>query len=100
MIDTPNEVAIHALNKEMQRIKCRVPTSHWYLFGSITSTKRPINDLDLLVIYDTAADCITIRDELASICERFPIHLLLMTPSEEAKLNFIQSEGAVEISPL
>ena len=36
---------------------------------------------------------------LASICARFPIHLLLMTPSEEAEGKFIQGQGAIEITP-
>ena len=88
-----------ALDKEMQRIRMRVPTSRWFVFGSITTTMRPVGDIDLLVVGKTAADCATVRAELSSLCTRIPIHLLLMTPSEEAEANFIQGEDAVEIIP-
>lgn len=53
----------------------------------------------MLVICKTTADCTTVRAELASICARFPIHLLLMTPSEEAEVKFVQGESAAEITP-
>ena len=99
MTDASEAVVIRALYDEMQRIGGHVPNSRWFFFGSITTTKRPVGDFDLLVICKTAADCIAVRTELASICERLPIHLLLMIPSEEAEVNFIQSERAVELNP-
>jgi hypothetical protein len=99
MTDALEEIAIRSLYNEVQRIKDRVPHSQWYLFGSITTTKRPVDDFDLLVICKTAADCIAVRTELAAICEQLPIHLLIMTPSEEAEVNFIRRERAVELNP-
>jgi predicted nucleotidyltransferase len=99
MTDAPEEIAVRAIYEEMRRIRARVPTSRWFFFGSITTTKRPVGDIDLLVVCKTTVDCTTVRAELASICARFPIHLLLMTPSEEAEVKFIQGESAVEIAP-
>jgi hypothetical protein len=99
MIDAPEETAVRALYEEMQRIRARVPTSRWFLFGSITTTKRPVGDIDLLVVCKTNADCTTVRTELAAISAQFPIHLLLMTPMEEAEVKFIHTENAVEITP-
>ena len=99
MTEAPEEIAVCALYEEMQRIRARVPTSRWFFFGSIVATKRPVGDIDLLVVCETTADCATVRAELASICARFPIHLLLMTPSEEAEVKFIRGESAVEITP-
>ena len=99
MTDALEGIAIRALYEEMHRIRARVPTSRWFLFGSITTTKRPVGDIDLLVVCKTTADCTTVRAELASICARFPAHLLLMTTSEEAEVRFIQDESTVEISP-
>ena len=99
MTDAPEVMAIRALYNEMQRIRNRVPSNRWFFFGSITTTKRPVGDFDLLLICETAADCKTVRTELASICAQFPIHLLLMTPSEEAQGNFIQREKAVGLNP-
>jgi hypothetical protein len=97
MTGTPEEIALRALYKEMQRIRARVP-SRWFLFGSITTTRRPVKDIDLLVVCKTIGGCATARAELASICGRFPIHLLLMTSSEEAGVKFIQGQSAVEIT--
>lgn len=98
MTDALEEIAIRPLYEEMQRIRARVPTSRWFFFGSITTTKRPVRDIDLLVVCKTTADCTTVRAELTSICARFPIQLLLMTASEEAEVKFIQGESAVEIT--
>jgi predicted nucleotidyltransferase len=98
MTQAPEEIAVRALYEEMRRITARVPASRWFFFGSITTTKRPVGDIDLLVVCKTTCDCATVRAELASICERFPIHLLLMTLIEEAEVKFIQSECAVDIT--
>lgn len=99
MTDAPEEVAIRALHEEMQRIRVRVPASRWFLFGSIVTTMRPFGDIDLLVVCKTAAECATVRAALVSVCARFPIHLLLMTLSEESEVKFVQSENAIEITP-
>ena len=61
--------------------------------------KRPVGDIDLLVVCKISADDAMVRAELAPVCSRFPIHLLLMTPAEEAEVKFIQGESAVEITP-
>jgi hypothetical protein len=98
MTDPPEEIAVRALYEEMQRIRARVPTSRWYVFGSITTTKRPVGDIDLLVLCETTADCTAVRAELASICAEFPIHLLLMTLSEETEVKFVEGERAIEIT--
>jgi predicted nucleotidyltransferase len=97
MTDALEEIAVRPLCEEMKRIRARVPTSRWFFFGSITTTKRPVGDIDLLVVCETTADCTTVRAKLASICARFPIHLLLMTASEEAEVKFIQGESAMEL---
>jgi hypothetical protein len=98
MTDSSDEIAVRALYKEMQRIRAQIPNSRWFSFGSITTSKRPVGDLDLLVVCETDADCATVRNELVSICVRFPIHLLLMTQREETEVNFIRHEQAVEIT--
>jgi predicted nucleotidyltransferase len=99
MTDALEEIVLRALYEEMQRIRAQAPTSRWFLFGSITTAERPLGDIDLLVVCKTTANCATVRVELAAICARFPIHLLLMTSREEAEVKFIQSESAVEITP-
>jgi hypothetical protein len=98
MTNAFGEVAVQALYRDMHRIEAQVPTSRWYVFGSITTTKRPVGDIDLLVVCETTAACRLVRAELAVICARYPIHLLLMTRSEEKEVNFIDGEGAIEIT--
>lgn len=93
------EIVIRAVYNEMQRIRGIAPNSRWFFFGSITTTKCPVGDFDLLVICKTTADCIAVRTELAPICARFPIHLMLMTQSEEEEINFIQGSRAIELNP-
>ena len=100
MTGAPEEIAVREIYNEMERTRAQVPASRWFFFGSITTTKRPVGDIDLLVVCETTADCIAVRAELAWICAHFPIHLLLlMTASEEAEVNFIRGESAVEITP-
>ena len=98
VIEAPDQIAVRALHEEMQRIRALVANSRWFLYGSITTTKRPVGDIDLLVVCKTAADCTTVRTELTSICARFPIHLLLMTRREEEEIKFIMGERAVEVT--
>jgi len=98
MSDSPEENAVRAIYKEMQRIRAQVPGSRWYFFGSIVGTKSPVKDIDLLVVCETTCDCTTVRAELTSVCVVLPIHLLIMTLREELEVNFIQGERAIEIS--
>lgn len=79
-------------------MRAQFPSSRWYLFGSVTTAKRPVGDIDLLVVCENTAECASARAELAAICTQFPIHLLLMTPNEEAEVEFIQSENAIELT--
>jgi hypothetical protein len=98
MTDAPEDIAIRALYGEVHRIRARAPTSRWYLFGSVTTKKRPVGDIDLLVVCETTGACRLVRAELALICAQYPIHLLLMTTSEETEVDFIKGGGAVEIN--
>jgi predicted nucleotidyltransferase len=66
-------------------------------FGSVTTTKRPVSDIDILVVCEQDADCAKVRSALADVCAEYPIHLLLMTRAEEAEVNFIRGEHAIEI---
>jgi predicted nucleotidyltransferase len=91
-------LVVRAVREETQRIKKLVPTSRWFLFGSITIPERIVSDLDLLVVCKTTADCIKIRGELASLSTQFPIHLLLMTTDEESEVGFIEGEKALEMN--
>lgn len=98
MNEALEKIVVRALSNEMQRIRLQVPNSKWFLFGSVTSTRRPVGDVDFLVVCKNAADCVTIRSELDTICAQFPVHLLIMSESEESEVNFIKDQRAIEIT--
>jgi predicted nucleotidyltransferase len=97
MIASSADLVVGIVRNEMARIIEVVPHSEWYLFGSITSNKSPVSDIDLLVVCESSADCARVRLGLAAVCAEFPIHLLLMTELEEVEVNFIEGERALEI---
>jgi hypothetical protein len=99
MTDAPEQAALNILLEEVHRVRARVAGSRWFLFGSITTTRRPVGDIDLLVVCETNDGCTLVRSELGPVCSQLPIHLLLMTVSEEAEVKFIEGQGAVEINP-
>jgi hypothetical protein len=97
MIQEPEEIALNTLLGEVYRIRAQVPGSRWFLFGSITTARRPVGDIDLLVVCEKNHDCELVRSELWLVSSQWPIHLLLMTVSEEAEVNFKDGQRAVEI---
>ncbi len=98
MTDDPLQVALRSIYDEIERIKLQAPSTRWFFFGSVATRMSSVSDIDLLVICQTDIDCLSVRSELAAICERFPIHLLLMSHDEEAEMKFIQGVNAIEIA--
>lgn len=98
MTEVLEDVAMSAIRAQVQEIGHRVPGSRWFFFGSVTTDQRPVGDIDVLVVYKATDDCTAIRSGFEQVCSQFPVHLLLMTAQEEAEVNFIQAEGAVEIA--
>lgn len=84
----------------------RVPEgSQLFIFGSVLTSLSP-NDLDVLVVYDPAT-CPSHRAyethrDLVSDLEglyALPVHLTLLTPSEESGTSFIARTRAVAFGP-
>jgi predicted nucleotidyltransferase len=98
MIASPVDLVVDIVRNEMVQLTKLIPRSKWYLFGSVTTTRRPVSDIDLLVVCENDADCTAVRSGLAKVCAEFPIHLLLMTQAEETEVNFIESARALEIA--
>lgn len=80
----------------------RIPDfSTLYIFGSALTSSDP-NDLDVLVIYDPIEcppqDAYQLHREMVEDLEEFyglPVHITLLTPSEESNVYFIQRTNAV-----
>lgn len=71
----------------------------WYIFGSLLRNKKANADIDLLVLYDREEQVDQIRASLkARLLER-PVDVLFMSFIEESELDFVRSEGCVEVFP-
>ncbi len=92
-----DQFALKLIRAEASRIAGIVTSSRWHLFGSILKDKRPINDIDLLVVCANAGDCGAVRLELGATCSEYPIHLLLMTFDEESEVKFIEGQDAITL---
>jgi predicted nucleotidyltransferase len=74
----------------------------FYLFGS-AKTKRIINDIDILLIYDNEKISIEYLLKLKNDITKFlfslssDLDLLILSKEEEIEINFIKSEEALFI---
>ena len=70
----------------------------WYLFGSALRDASRSADFDIAVVCRPDLAPI-VREHLAPWCTRLPVHLMILTPTEDAALRFTQDQGAVCIYP-
>lgn len=92
---------------ETQSTPIRIPdSSRLYIFGSALISLYP-NDLDVLVIYDPLAcsprEAYHAHREMVLDLENLfslPVHLTLLTPTEESGTDFIQRTGALDFARL
>lgn len=84
---------IDVLRIEAARISKVVPGTCWYLFGSILKSPNQASDIDVAVLCPSHKEVELVREEGRRLCERLPLHLMLLTLSEEQQLGFIESEG-------
>lgn len=90
---------------ETRSMHIRIPrTSTLYIFGSALTSGNP-NDLDVLVVYDPVAcppeDAYTLHRETVfdlEVSYRLPVHITLLTSSEESGTDFIKRTGAIEFA--
>ena len=96
--DTQNEV-LASLASEAKRIERQVSDAKWYLFGSALRNFERALDIDILIVCSSAQEVDSVRHELSTICNRYPLHLFLVTSAEESELGFVASERCVQIHP-
>ena len=68
-------------------------TVRGYVFGSVLKSNFRWTDVDVLVVCDDIVDVPSVRPALASVCDRAPIDLLVMSAAEEKQLNFVFEQG-------
>ena len=95
LIDDP----IGAIIAEAQRLELIAPRTTWFLFGSMLVNPATANDIDLLVLYERDADGPGVRRELAALCLALPLHLMIVSASEEQELGILERYKVQKLYP-
>jgi hypothetical protein len=74
-----------------------VPHVRVFAFGSLLNADTWPADVDLLVLYENAADVDLVRALLAPLSSAMPLHVLFLTSAEEAQLRFVEGEKCVPL---
>lgn len=96
-MDALDTIVLPRILAYLSEIRASFADARTLLFGSITTERRPSGDVDVLVIYARDTDGNAVRALMSPVPEAFPAHLILMTVDEQAKVDFIEEVGAVEI---
>lgn len=76
-----------------------LPSTQWYGFGSFFQGQSSFNDVDLLAVCRDAGEALSVRSALCELSATWPIHLIVMTDSEEAETEFIFRQGCQLLLP-
>lgn len=93
------DAVLHALGDSAKRIAANTAEAQWYLFGSFTRRPMAAADVDVLVVCSSGSDAEAIRLQVDELSVGIPLHVLIMTQSEEAETNFITSERCIPFYP-
>lgn len=77
----------------------KLPNTKWYGFGSFFQGQSSFNDIDLLAVCCDAREVLSVRRALYELSAAWPIHLIIMTDSEEAETEFIFRQGCQLLVP-
>lgn len=72
----------------------------WYGFGSFFKGSDSFSDIDLLAVCATVQETSAIRTKMAALCSEWPVHLLIMTESEAAETNFVNSQRCIPLTAI
>lgn len=72
--------------------------ARWCLFGSAVRDAERAADFDLAIVC-APEDAPAIRRYLAPWCLAWPLHLTILTPDEDAALQFTDEQGATQFYP-
>lgn len=96
-MDALDVLALPQVLMRLEQVRVSLESARTFLFGSITTGRRPAGDLDVLVVCADEADSDRARKIISPVCADYPIHLMIMTFAEEADLEFIAGVGAIEV---
>lgn len=96
-MDALDGLALPQVLLRLEQVRVSLVGARTFLFGSITTGRRPAGDLDVLVVCADEADSDRARKIMSPPCADYPVHLMIMTFAEEADLEFIAGVGAIEV---
>ncbi|MGH8243272.1 MAG: hypothetical protein ACRETY_07990 [Steroidobacteraceae bacterium] len=96
-MDALDALALPEVLAYLEQVRAAIAGAQTFLFGSITTGRRPAGDLDVLVVCADEADSARARIIMSPPCTYFPVHLTIMTFAEETDLDFIAGVGAIEV---
>ena len=82
------------LNKIGSRLALETNNVECYLFGSILTSPKQANDIDVLILYDNGKQIQDIKREFNEIEHTHPIHMNYFTFEEDDELNFSSRQRA------
>ncbi len=68
-----------------------------YLFGSVVNHEAEASDVDILIVYRTREELLSIREWISRHALRFPLDVTYMSETEENELNFIFEQKATPL---
>ena len=71
-----------------------------YIFGSFIHNKKKFNDIDILILYESELELLSIKGEIENISICYPLDVYYMTFEEEKELDFINIVNAIRIKKL
>ena len=93
-----NRVELMCAVKDLAtRTNANVGEAHWYLFGSAQQGLANASDIDLVVVCQTHAVADAIRQTVDVDQLSIPIHLSILTQTEQAELSFVEKQGCVQV---
>ena len=90
-------MSLCSLEADIIKARNQSPGTRWYGFGSFFRGQPVFCDIDLLVVCREQEDAVLVRKLTAECCARWPIHLIVMTESEEAETDFVATAQALDL---
>lgn len=97
-MDALDVLALPKVMMRLEQVRVSLAGARTFLFGSITTGRRPAGDLDVLVVCADEVDSDRARRIMSRPCVHYPVHLMIMTFAEETELDFIAGVGAIEVA--
>jgi len=75
-------------------------TENIYIFGSFIHNNKKFNDIDILILYESELELLSIKGEIENFSICYPLDVYYMTFKEEKELDFINIVNAIRIKKL